>query len=356
MKKTLALVLTMLMVMVPLAACGGSASSSAPASSQSAAVSSAASPVAPSSTAPEATKKDFKAAILLPGSISDIGFSGPAYQGMVRLQDELGIEISYSEQVEVADYETTFRGYAQEGYDLIIGQGNQFSEAANKVAEEFPDTWFAINSGSQGNGKNLAAAALNSHEVGFLVGSLCGLMTKSNRIASIAGSEIPPLIAVVDGTVAGAKYVNPDAVVENVYTGAGDAAKCKEAAIALLDSGCDILTQTADVGSIGAINACTEYGVYNVATSQDWAPQAPKTVLTSVIVDNAAAVFALGKMAYEGTLEAKVYPFGIKEEAVTMTGYGELEAEVPAEVKAKMDEIFSDIKNGTLVPSDLIAK
>lgn len=308
---------------------------------------------ATSTEAAEQEPLDFKAAILLPGSISDVGFSGPAYQGLKRLGEDYGIEISYSEKVQPADYETIYRGYAQAGYNLIIGHGNQFNETATKVAEEYPDIWFAVTSAQEGNGKNLAAIGLSSNDVGFLVGTLCGQMTESNKIASIAGSEIPPLIAVVKGTIVGAHYVNPDAEVINIYTGNTDAAKVKEAALALIDEGCDILTQTADIGSIGGINACAERGILNVATSGDYAQQAPETVLASVMVSNDVAIYEIGKMAIEGTLEAKLYPFGIKEGAVFMTGYGELEDQVPDEVKEFMEQLIEDIEAGDIDTTEL---
>lgn len=303
--------------------------------------------------APTEPAKDFKAALVLTGSISDIGFSGPAYKGLMKFSEEFGAEVSYSELVQPADYDTIYRGYAEQGYNLIIGHGNQFFETATAFADEYPDIWFAVTSGPSGNGKNLCALGLSSEDVGFLVGALCGQMTKANKIASIAGSQIPPLIAVVNGTIVGAKYVNPDAEVFNVYTGNVDAAKVKEAALALIDSGCDILTQTADYGSIGGITACEERGIYNVATSADYAPQAPKTVLASVLVSNDVTIYETCKMAYEGKLEPIKYPFGIREGSVVMTGYGELEDEIPQEVKDTMAKLISDIQSGVLDTKEL---
>jgi basic membrane protein A len=357
MKKTLVLFIVFLMIAIPLSACQSADAPVEPTEAPTEAPTSTAPESADPTAAPEAEPdySDFKAAILLTGSISDVGFSGPAYQGMKKLEEDFGIQISYSEKVQPTDFETIYRGYAQEGYNLIIGHGNQFLETASKVAEEYPDILFAVTSAPAGNGKNLAAIGLSSNDVGFLVGALCGQMTKSNRIASIAGSEIPPLIAVVKGTIVGAKYVNPDAEVVNVYTGSVDAAKVKEAAIALIDSGCDILTQTADIGSTGGINACAEKGIFNVATSGDYAPQAPKTVLASVMVKNDVAIYTIGKMAIEGTLEPKLYPFGIAEGAVVMTGYGELEDQVPAEVKEYMAQLIKDIEDGKIVTADLYA-
>ena len=297
--------------------------------------------------------KDFKIAIVLPGPITDTGFSGPAYEGVKRFGEEYNVPVAYRDLAEPADYDTIFRGYAEEGYNLIIGHGNQFFETASQIAEEYPDLKFAVTSAPKGNGTNLASLRPSSQDVGFLVGALCGMMTKNNKIAMVSGSEIPPLIAVLNGTIVGAKYVNPDAEVVNVYTGNVDAAKVKEAALALLDAGCDILSQTADKGSIGAITACQERGIYNVATSADFAPQAPDTVLSSVMVLNDIATYTAAKMVYEGTFEGIVYPFGIREDAVVMTGYGQLEDKIPQEVKDKMAKLIKDIKDGVISTEDL---
>lgn len=353
MKKMIALFIALLMIAIPLAACDKKPVEPDPSGSGAETTSA---PVGKETTVPAETdppKKDFKAAILLTGSIDDIGFSGPAYQGMKMFAEEYNTEFSYSEKVEPADFETTYRGYAEEGYDLIIGHGNQFNETALMIAEEYPDIKFAVTSGPDGNGKNLAAIGLSSEDVGFVVGALCGLMSENGKIASIAGSKIPPLVAVVTGTRVGANYVNPDSVVTNVYTGNIDAAKVKEAALALIDSGCDILTQTADTGSIGGITACQDRGIFNVATSGDFAPQAPQTVLASVLVANDVTIYTMCKYAYEGNFEPIKYPFGIREGAVVMTSYGELEDKVPAEVKERMSQLFADIVDGKLVTEDL---
>lgn len=304
-------------------------------------------------TGAKASEKTFKAAILLPGPVSDIGWSGPAYQGLERLKEELGFEISFNEQVAVSDYENVFRTYAQQGYDLIFGHGNQFYETASIVAEEFPDTWFAITSAVKTNEKNICGLGMSSQDVGFLVGALMGMMTQTNHLGSVAGSEIPPLMGIVQGTEVGAKFVNPDITLHNVYIGNADAAAAKEAALALIEGGCDILTTCADVGSIGAINAATEKGLYLVATAQDFAPQAPKTVLSSVMTNVTQAVFSIGEKLYNGELEPKVYSFGIKEGAVSMTGYGELEDVVPQEVKTRIEEIIADVESDKIVIADL---
>ena len=301
----------------------------------------------------ETSSGALKAAILLPGPISDIGWSGPAYQGLVRLRDELGFEISFNEQIAASDYENVFRAYAQAGYDIIFGHGNQFYETAAITAEEFPDTFFAITSGFMTNDKNICGINLSSRDVGFLVGALMGMMTENNQLGSVAGSEIPPLMGIVQGVEVGAKFVNPDAALHNVFIGGADAATAKEAGLALVDMGCDILTTCADVGSIGVINAATERGLFLVATAQDFAKQAPQTVLASVMTDITQTIFAIGEMYYAGTLEPRVYNFGIREYAVTMTGYGELEDDIPQEVKDKMQQIIDEIHSETLIVADL---
>lgn len=341
MKKLLAFALSTVLALTCLAGCGEKASTD---------TNSSASDV---SSQQGDDAKTLKAAILLPGPVSDIGWSGPAYQGLIKLRDELGFEISYNENVAAADYENVFRTYAQQGYDIIYGHGNQFYETATIVAEDFPDTWFAITSAFTTNEKNICGINMSSQDVGFLVGALMGQMTTSNHLGSVAGSEIPPLMGIVQGTEIGARYVNPDIVLHNVYIGSADAAAAKEATLALIDEGCDIMTTCADVGSIGAINACTEKNLYLVATAQDFAPQAPQTVLSSVMTDVTQAVFTIGERLQNGTLKPEVYSFGIKEDAVTMTGYGALESAVPDAVKASIEQILADIHSGALVVADL---
>lgn len=297
-----------------------------------------------------------KAAMILPGPISDPGFSGPAYEGLLRMEKELGYEISFAESVAAADYENVFRTYAQHGYNIIFAHGSQFLETALTVAKDFPDTWFAVSSGFQSNGTNVSGWNLSSNDVGFLGGALMAQMSVTRKLGMVSGMEIPPIAMIFDGMRAGAAYIDPDISVHNVYTSAtADSAQCKEASVALIDAGCDLLSSSAGVGSPGVIAACKEKNLLFVGTSADWAPIDPDTVLNSIVTDWGGAAFNTAELYAKKELQPRPYMNGIAEGAVYLVGYGALDAKVPAEVKARMDEIVSDIKSGKINIADLVA-
>jgi basic membrane protein A len=84
---------------------------------------------------PEKGAGDFKIVLLLPGPINDQSWNATNYAGLEKANATLGTKIEYIENVQAADFESTFRNYAERGYDLIMAAGTQFDEAANKVAK-----------------------------------------------------------------------------------------------------------------------------------------------------------------------------------------------------------------------------
>ena len=72
----------------------------------------------------------FSVALLTPGSIADGGWNQGAYEGLKRIEKDLGAEISNAETKTPADFEEGFRDYASRGYDLVFGHGFEYQEAA----------------------------------------------------------------------------------------------------------------------------------------------------------------------------------------------------------------------------------
>ena len=81
----------------------------------------------------EAQDKKLKVALCLPGAISDKGFNAAAHAGLLRIRDELGHEIAFTESVQRTDFVTALRDYASRGYDVIIGHGSVRSEFTRTV-------------------------------------------------------------------------------------------------------------------------------------------------------------------------------------------------------------------------------
>ena len=348
MKKTILILLAVAMLLIPLAACAEKPSDAAttpPATTPA------------TDSAPKKIGEGKKAAMLLPGPISDAGYNGPAYDGLVRMEKELGYTISYTENVAPADYENVFRTYAQQGYNIIFAHGSQFLETAMTVAAEFPDTWFAVSSAFYTNEKNVSGWNLNVYDVGFLAGVLMAQMTKTKNIGMVSGAELPPIVMMLDSMKAGAAYIDKSVTVRNVFTSeTANSAECKDAAMALIDAGCDLLTSNAGVGAPGVIAACDEHGHYFIGTSADWSPIDPDTVLNSIATDWGGAALLTAELYAKGELQSIPYTNGIAEGAVYFTGYGVNESSVPANVRASVDEIIGKVKSGEINIFALVAE
>ena len=65
----------------------------------------------------------FKAAIVMPGNITDQSWNQAGYEGLMNAKKALGIEVAFSEKVAQPDQAEALADYARRGYDVVIGHG-----------------------------------------------------------------------------------------------------------------------------------------------------------------------------------------------------------------------------------------
>src|SRR6478736_2467441 len=94
----------------------------------------------------------FRAALLTPGSISDQSWNGGAYQGLLRIRDSLGAQISHIQTKTPAEFEENFRQYGNQHFDLVFGHGFEFQDAARAVGASYPRTQYVVTSGNTSSG------------------------------------------------------------------------------------------------------------------------------------------------------------------------------------------------------------
>ena len=70
-----------------------------------------------------------KIVLLRPGEVNDQGWNASNYAGVQACNEKLGTNMEYVESVQEADFESTFREYAERGYDIIMAAGSQFDES-----------------------------------------------------------------------------------------------------------------------------------------------------------------------------------------------------------------------------------
>src|SRR5262249_12991125 len=114
----------------------------------------AASIAATTTIRPALAAQQFKMGLLVPGSVAEEGWNRIAYNALKTAEKKLGAKVSYVElRQNPASFEKAFRDYAAHGYNVVLGHGFEFQDAALTVAEDYPDTWFLISSSSIHKGK-----------------------------------------------------------------------------------------------------------------------------------------------------------------------------------------------------------
>src|SRR5690606_21150631 len=122
-----------------------------------------------------------RVALMLPGSIQDMGWNQEGYNALMKARDEYGAEVSFQESVAVAEARDVLRNYAAEGYNLVIAHDLYFTDAILEVAPDFPDVMFGISGGYSAELENMVAVAATDWESTYLAGTLAGLVTESNQ-------------------------------------------------------------------------------------------------------------------------------------------------------------------------------
>lgn len=295
------------------------------------------------STAGAQAPKKPKVALVMAGSVSDKGFTEGAYNGLLRIKNELGLETAFSENVARGDMVTAFRDYASRGFDVIVGHGFPTADALARVAGEFPDHHF-LNTFGTISGKNIAVLECRWEDLFHVMGHLTGLMTKNGKVGIVGGWEAPGIRLQVESFRRGVLDGRPSADVQVIYTGTFyDAVKGKEAARALIGQGVDILAHMADASGLGVMEAARENKLMAVGYFQDQRDLAPGLVVSSAVIRSGDMIFLKVKEIMDGTFAPGKFVYGLKEGVLQVGPYGDL---VPPEVRTKIDAMVADIKSG----------
>lgn len=294
-------------------------------------------------------KKPLQVALVVTGPVNDGGWCAVAYQGLKDVEKEFGASVSYTENVQSTDMEAVFTDYAAQGYDVVIGHGFQFGDPALKVGAKYPDTKFiCIESAVEAT--NVASYTMKCEQAGYLMGVLAASMTKTGSIGMVSGMEGPSLIKIVEGYKIGARSVNPQIKVAQAYTGSfDDIAKAKEAALAMINGGADVVSHCANQAGMGVIKAAEENKLLATGDSYDQNSIAPETVMGSTVYNVPILIKAAVSDVVNGTFVGGVHELGMKEGVVDIAGYNGFADKIPAEVQEKIAALKADIISGKLV-------
>ena len=293
------------------------------------------------------------------GKVNDKSFNQSAWEGVQRAQAELGATVQYIETADSKDYEKNIATFADEGYDAIVTVGFGMGEATVKAAGLYPDIKFiGVDQFQAEETPNVAGLNFPEDNAGFLVGALAAMMSKSNKIGAVCGTDVvPPVWRFGEGYKAGAAYADgmmgtttevlvvyhSDVGFDKTFT---DPEWGAQTAQSMMDQGADAIFGCGGITGNGAITAAAQAGAYAIGVDTDQyltLPEAAPRMLSSAMKLITPGVFDLIKTVQDGTF--------VGGNVFGDAGYApfhDLEGEVPAEVKAELEKINAGLLDGSI--------
>lgn len=344
MKKFLAIMLVLAMALMMLAGCQSQpVATESPAAEETAAPEVSAAPeesaAAEETAAPEesatAVPADFKVGFIFlhdENSTYDKNFMDAAK----AVQQELGLtddQVMFKTNIPESNecYEAAAE-LADAGCKLIFADSFGHEDYMIQAAREYPEVQFCHATGTQAHTLGLANfhnAFASIYEGRYLAGVAAGMKINSMIDAGTITAEQAkmgyvgafPYAEVKSGLTSfflGARSVCPSVTMDVKYTNSWfDIAKEKEAATALIQDGCVLISQHAD--SEGAPKACEENNVPNVAYNISTISIAPNTALISSAISWKPYMKHIIECAINGTEIETDYTMTLKDGGVILT-------------------------------------
>jgi len=299
------------------------------------------------STAPS-TDSSFKVALLTTGPVTDGGWNQSAYNGLLKIQKDLGATIDKQENLKEAQFVDAFRDFANRGYNLIIGHGDEFGPAAAKVAAQFPNVDF-VTSGGEKNGPNLSNIHFATEEGNYLQGMEAAYISKSGKGGFIGGQQLPPVDQAAQAFKKGALAVNPKFAYQITYINSwSDPGAAKTQTLTLLSNGADVISHNCDAAAAGMFQvAGAKSGVYTFGVNANENAKAPN-VFSSAVLDIPKAFADIAAEVKNKTFKGGPVSIGMQTGDVALVDNPKFAAALTADQKAKIEAARNDIIAGKI--------
>ena len=245
------------------------------------------------------------------------------------------------------------------GCDVIFANSFGHEDYMIQAAEEFPDVEFCHATGTKAHTEelpNFHNAFASIYEGRYLVGIVAGMKLNEMIAAGTITADqakmgyvgAMPYAEVKSGLTSfylGAKSVCPTVTMDVKFTNSWyDMTKEQEAANALMDGGCVLISQHAD--SMGAPNACEARNVPNVSYNGSTVSACPNTALISSRINWAPYFKYMIEQAQKGEAIVTDYTGNIKDGSVVLT---DLNTAAAAEgTQAAIDAAKQGLIDGTI--------
>src|SRR5919109_4052262 len=209
-------------------------------------------------------------------------WDGVIHSALQKAQTDGRITYEFTDDIGYAgDMERVLREVAeQKKPDIIFGDAFGNEEAVRRVAKDYPEIAFVFGSGGGPVEPNFSVFDNWIHEPAYLSGMLAGGLTKSDVVGVVGGYPVPEVNRITNAFIDGAQDVNPRVEAKVTFINSWfDPAAAKEAALAQIDAGADVLFAE----RFGVIEAAAEKDLYAFGNMSDQKELAPEHVVSGPV-------------------------------------------------------------------------
>jgi basic membrane protein A len=300
------------------------------------------------------------------GGIDDKSFNATAWKGVLDAEQQLGIQGTYLESQEQADYDKNIQAFLQADCNIIITVGFLLGDATKAAAEANPNQDFSIvDFAYDPTIPNVVGQVFNTDEAAFLAGYLAAGMTKSGVVGTFGGLQIPTVTVFMDGFSLGVDYYNQQKGTSVQVKGWDPASQTglfagnfestddgRRLGEALMDEGADIIMPVAGPVGLGTAAAAQERGgVMIIGVDADWVltnPDYHAITLTSVMKNMDVTTVNVIKSVMDGSFTGGVTVGTLDNGGVGLAPYHDFDSQVPQSLKDEIDTVRQAIIAGTI--------
>ena len=353
MKRTISLLLAVVMIVMLCAGCGAKE--------------------APAADAPAASSNDaMKVIYLVNGSLGDKGFFDSAASGINKMAADLGAETKIVEMGrDETSYESNYLDVSDQDWDLIVSGTFSVKELAQEIAIQYPEKNYLVFDVSIDFDKvttnNMLGLGYYSNQGAFLSGVLAAKMLleaddakidNANKTLGFIGSmDTSGINDFLVGYLEGVKYVDPEIKVLCSYVGSfEDVTKCMEMTTQLYNQGAQLVYAPVSQSILGSVTAAANCNKYLIACDQDLYtqladsdPKLAANIVTSSLKNVGESLFTAAKSLQDGTMVmGNNYTLGLDSGAVGLAKNANYEALVPEAIRGAIDEVEGKIIGGEI--------
>ena len=221
---------------------------------------------------------DLTVGVVYVGARDDFGWNQAHAVAVEALKKVPGVKVVEEENVPETDAcaKTMELMINLDGAGLILATSfGYYTPFVVDMAKKYPDVQFRHAAplwNKDKDPKNAGSYFGYLNQAHFVNGVAAGLCTKSNKIGFVAAKPIASVLSNINSVLLGARKTNPKAIVQVIFTGDWSMpVREAEAANALVDAGCDVITCHVDSPKV-VIETAEKRGVKTCGHNASQAP------------------------------------------------------------------------------------